>query len=91
MDGVSHDFDGFLEGDQEDYNAVLFNATDLSVNFHQVELINMGDDAHRGVLDLSHVRLSTAFVPINFCSPFAANISNRICQYHNNIIYGPSV
>ncbi|KAJ3552559.1 hypothetical protein NM688_g4091 [Phlebia brevispora] len=50
-----YDFEGFHDGDTENFNAVLFNATDLDVDYHQLELINTSADSQNSVLDISHI------------------------------------
>ena len=63
LDGKSYQFEGFQAGDTEDYNAVLFNSTELTEDYHQVELINIGDElTTRNVLDISHVILCQCFI-----------------------------
>ena len=55
LDGITHQFGGFENGDKEDFNAVLFRGGNLTVDHHQIEMTNVGDNASRTVLDISHV------------------------------------
>lgn len=64
LDGVRQDLPGFQSGDNQVFDAVLFNSTGLRRTTHQIEIINTGADSSRPVLDISRVSPASA-LPIS--------------------------
>ncbi|KAI0704430.1 hypothetical protein C8T65DRAFT_578301 [Cerioporus squamosus] len=46
---------GYVDGTDEDFNAVLFSATDLPAGPHHLRITNASNDAKRPVFDLDHL------------------------------------
>lgn len=45
-----------MDGKEANYDAVLFNATGLKADYHQLEIVNISkNDSSRPILDISHV------------------------------------
>ncbi len=46
---------GYVDGTDEDFDAVLFNATGLPAGPHQLRITNASNDVKRPVFDIDHV------------------------------------
>ena len=58
LDGNTTTYPGYVNGTDEDFQAMLFNATDLPAGPHHLRITNASNDPKRPVFDIDYVRIS---------------------------------